>query len=104
MKKPCPQKLREAGASLASVGAWSFLFPRKEGSGSASVLCKGFRYTRKCFNNIRYLFLRKGSKGRTAKPRTVQLRPQPVPGRKQEPERKAAGTGRRVTEQAPLPK
>lgn len=31
MKKLCPHKPREAGASLASKGAWSFLLPRKEG-------------------------------------------------------------------------
>lgn len=47
MKKLCPHKLREAGACLASIGAWTFLFPGKEGSGSASVLCRRFRYTKK---------------------------------------------------------
>lgn len=49
MEKLCPHKPREAGASLASIAAWSFLFPGKEGSGSASVLCKRFRYVRNMF-------------------------------------------------------
>lgn len=49
MKKLCPYKPGEAGASLASVGVGSFLPPGKEGSGSASVLCKSFRYTRNMF-------------------------------------------------------
>lgn len=49
MKNLCPHKPGEAGASLASVGVWSFLPPGKEGRGSASVLCKRFRYTRNVF-------------------------------------------------------
>lgn len=49
MKKLCPHKPGEAGASLASIGAWSFLFLGKEASGSASVLCKLFRYMRNMF-------------------------------------------------------
>lgn len=49
MEKLCPHKLREAGASLASSRACSFLSPGKEGSGSAAVLCKRSRCTGNVF-------------------------------------------------------